>query len=212
LKQSITREKLRDAICDGSIATFVVWQPVNARDTISVPAGTIHAIGAGLVVAEIQQRSDTTFRLFDHGSNRALHLDDATAMADLGIAQSQQRCERLSPERTLLVANSYFIFERVSLRPDTTWQLEAMRETWLLVLEGNARAGSLDLRQGEAIFAQHERVAIGVGQTGLDCLVAYTGCGGPAAQLLTRSQPSHRDDTSHTGTQPSPTIPIGAAL
>ena len=55
-------------------------------DTISVPAGTIHAIGAGLVIAEIQQRSDTTFRLFDHGRGRELHIEDALAVADAGPA------------------------------------------------------------------------------------------------------------------------------
>ncbi len=46
-----------------------------------MPAGTIHAIGAGVVIAEIQQRSNATFRLFDHGRTRALHVDDATAVA-----------------------------------------------------------------------------------------------------------------------------------
>ena len=211
LKQPITREQLRHAIDDGSIATLVDWQPVQAHDTISVPAGTIHAIGAGVVVAEIQQRSDTTFRLFDHGSVRALHVDDATAMADLGMAQSQPRCERLSAERTLLASNSHFVFERIALQPDTAWHLDATRETWLLVLDGVAHAGSFDLTQGEALFAQHERVEIGVGRIGLDCLVAYTGSGGPAAQLLQRIELRNANDESLTGNQPAPALPIGGA-
>ena len=67
LKRRLTPQQLREAIDDGSISDLVVWQAVSAGDVIFVPAGTIHAIGAGLVIAEIQQRSDATFRLFDHG-------------------------------------------------------------------------------------------------------------------------------------------------
>ena len=65
-------QQLREAIGDGSISQLVVWRPVSANDVIFVPAGTIHAIGAGLVIAELQQRSDATFRLFDYGRNREL--------------------------------------------------------------------------------------------------------------------------------------------
>ena len=55
----------------------------------SCPPGTIHAIGAGLVIAELQQRSDTTFRLFDHGRERELHIEKAIAVADAGPAEFQ---------------------------------------------------------------------------------------------------------------------------
>ena len=67
LSRRLTPQQLREAIEDGSIADLIVWHAVSADDVISVPAGTIHAIGAGLVIAELQQRSDTTFRLFDPG-------------------------------------------------------------------------------------------------------------------------------------------------
>ena len=89
LKRRLTPQQLRQAIDDGSISDLVVWQAVSAGDTIFVPAGTIHAIGAGLVIAEIQQRSDATFRLFDHGRGRELHIDNAIAVADAGPADVQ---------------------------------------------------------------------------------------------------------------------------
>ncbi len=60
---------------DGSISDLVEWQAVSPDDVIFVPAGTIHAIGAGLVIAEIQQLSDATFRLFDYGRQRELHIE-----------------------------------------------------------------------------------------------------------------------------------------
>ncbi len=66
----------------------------NRRRRSSSPPGTIHAIGAGIVLAEIQQRSDATFRLFDYGSQRELHEDDAVAAADCGAASRTQPIRR----------------------------------------------------------------------------------------------------------------------
>ena len=70
LKRQLTTAELRASIEDGSIADLIQWSPARKGDVIFVPAGTIHAIGPGLVLAEIQQRSDTTFRLFDHGRRK----------------------------------------------------------------------------------------------------------------------------------------------
>src|SRR6186713_3344661 len=86
LDRRLTQQQLRKAVDDGSISDLVVWQTVSPDDVIYVPAGTIHAIGAGLVVAEIQQRSDATFRLFDHGRQRELHIDSAITVANAGPA------------------------------------------------------------------------------------------------------------------------------
>ena len=72
LKRSLTPQELRASIRDGSVAGLTQWRPAVKGDIIFIPAGTIHAIGAGIVLAEIQQRSDTTFRLFDYGRQRCL--------------------------------------------------------------------------------------------------------------------------------------------
>jgi len=176
---------VREAVEDGSIADLVVWRAVSADDVIFVPAGTIHAIGAGLVIAELQQRSDATFRLFDYGRQRTLHVESAVAAANVGPAAFQDRTEQLTAERTLLVSSPYFVFERIDLAADSAWCLEAERETWLLVLSGGAIAGSLDLVTGDAFFAQSDRVDIHAGPTGMVGLGAYTG-GGPVSHLLQR--------------------------
>ena len=175
LKHPMTPHELREAIDDGSIAKSVAWQAVSADDAILVPAGTIHAIGAGLVIAEIQQRSDATFRMFDHGRQRELHVENAMMVADTGPAEFQVRPNRLTGERTLLVASPHFRFEKVDLPPHSAWRLEADRETWLLVLGGGARTGSFDVATGDAVFAQADRVAIATGAGGLVALLAYTG-------------------------------------
>ncbi len=93
LTRRLTPQQLRTAIGDGSIADLMMWRSVSARDVISVPAGTIHAIGAGLVIAEIQQRSDTTFRLSDSGRGRELHIENAIAVAHAGPARFSAAAE-----------------------------------------------------------------------------------------------------------------------
>ena len=81
LKHQVTPQQLRMSIQNGSIAELIHWRPVAKGDVIYIPAGTIHAVGAGIVLAEIQQRSDATFRLFDYGRPRELHEDNGVAVA-----------------------------------------------------------------------------------------------------------------------------------
>jgi mannose-6-phosphate isomerase len=180
LKRQLDAAELRGAIADGSIAELVQWRPVQKDDVIFVPAGTIHAIGPGLVIAEIQQSSDTTFRLFDYGRQRELHIDHAVAVAEAGPAQPQPAVKPLTDARTLLVANPYFILERIELPPQSHWQLQAEHETWLLVIEGDARIGPVNARLGEAVYLDAEHATLSAGSHGLKGLVAY-----PAAE------PSH---------------------
>jgi mannose-6-phosphate isomerase len=126
-------------------------------DVIFVPAGTIHAIGPGLVIAEIQQTCDATFRLFDHGRQRELHIDNAVAAANAGPAECQYVPRRLTEVRTLLVASPYFVLERIDLSPKSNWELQAEHEAWLLVLEGHARVRLRTVFVGEAIFLEADR-------------------------------------------------------
>lgn len=193
LIRPLTPQQLREAIDDGSISDLIAWHAVSANDVIFVPAGAIHAIGAGLVVAELQQRSDATFRLFDYGSDRELHIENAIVAADTGPADFKPRPRQLTAERRLLVSSPYFVFERINLAPDSSWYLEAERETWLLVLSGSAVAGSFEAVMGDAVFAQSDRVDIHPGAAGMVGLVAYTG-GGPVPHLLQRlTRPDSRD-------------------
>jgi mannose-6-phosphate isomerase len=196
LKERLTSQQLRQAGKDGSIADLVVWHAVARGDTILVPAGTIHAIGGGLVIAEIQQRSDATFRLYDHGRGRELHIEDAIAVADVGPAKLRVAPTRLTDTRTLLVSNPHFILERIELAPHTEWCLAARQETWLLVVDGAARAGSFDVARGDAIFACADRADIHVGGTGMVGLVAYTGVGADPDLLRPRGSTAVSTDAS----------------
>ena len=175
LSRHLTPQQLRRAIDDGSISDLVVWRAVSANDVIFVPAGTIHAIGAGLVIVEIQQRGDATFRLFDFGRQRELQVEDAIVVANAGPADFQVRPSQLTAERRMLVASPHFVFERIELAPNSSWRLDADRETWFLVLAGSGVAGTFDAITGDALFAQADRVDIRTGAMGLIAVVAYTG-------------------------------------
>jgi mannose-6-phosphate isomerase len=179
LKRRVTPQELRASITNGSIVELVQWRPVAKGDVIFVPAGTIHALGAGIVLAEIQQRSDTTFRLFDYGRARELHIDNGVAVANAWPLRSPVKPTRLTDERTVLVASRHFVLERVDLEEASSWALVAEPETWVLVLDGHAAIGLATVSIGQAMFVGGGRGSIEVGTNGLTALIAY-----PAARPI----------------------------
>ena len=190
LKRELTSRELRSSIDDGSIAKLVRRRSVRKDDVVFVPAGTIHAIGAGLVVAEIQQASDTTYRLFDYGRKRELHAAAAVAAADRGIAKDQDPARRLSDVRRLLIACPYFVLERIDLPPETRWDCDASTETWLLALEGGARVGKLKAGVGDAFYLESDRAAVIAGPAGFTFLAAYVG-DTPRPDMLSATSQNH---------------------
>jgi mannose-6-phosphate isomerase len=101
-RQSLRPGELRSAVADGSVEKLLHWIPVSAGDTYFVPAGVVHALGAGVVLCEIQQNSDVTYRLYDYGRPRELHIEKALAVADLnpydGVRPMPVRCDQFTTE------------------------------------------------------------------------------------------------------------------
>jgi len=79
--QEIDAETMRAAALDGSIEDLLTWHEVRAGDFFYIPAGTVHAIGPGCSIIEVQQNADITYRLYDYGRPRELHLEDGIAVA-----------------------------------------------------------------------------------------------------------------------------------
>lgn len=80
-EHKVTRREMRAAATDGQIENLMRWQPVKAGDFYYIPANTVHAIGAGVCLVEIQQNSDITYRLYDYGRPRPLHLNEGISCA-----------------------------------------------------------------------------------------------------------------------------------
>lgn len=192
LNQSITLPQLRAAIGDGTIVDLMHRQAVHAGESIVVSAGTIHAIGAGLVIAEIQQRSDATFRLFDFGRDRELHPDGAVGAATAGPAPAQSASERLSEARLVVATSPYFVLEQLDLAPRSRWEVVADREVWILLVEGEASFDQVRVACGEAVFIDAQRVEVRVAAGPVRALMAYVGTEPVSDLLQSPSRELHR--------------------
>lgn len=110
-------DALRAAALDGSIETLMQWYPVAPGDFFMIPANTVHAIGAGVSLIEVQQNSDITYRLYDYGRPRELHLDQGIAVAR-GEPYAPALHRHLPPQGpAALVAGPRFRLDRVAGRP-----------------------------------------------------------------------------------------------
>lgn len=112
LRQSLSRAELRQAALDGTLTDLVVWRPVKAGDIFYSPAGTIHAIGGGLTLVEVQQNVDVTYRLYDYGRPRELHLEQAVAVARAEPFAPTRSTFRLNERRQVVASGPAFIIER----------------------------------------------------------------------------------------------------
>jgi mannose-6-phosphate isomerase len=145
LKRETSREALRAAAEDGSVEALMDWVPVAAGDFHFVPAGTVHAIGAGVALLEFQQASDVTYRLYDYGRPRALHLDDAVAVACL----RPYRPRPAAPPPLLVQAPPFTL-----LRATAPTRLLEERRRWVLPVEGRVTAGEESAGAGECLVVE----------------------------------------------------------
>lgn len=145
-RRPISREQLRSSAEDGTIEGLINWIPVRPGDTLFVPARTVHAIGAGLTLCEIQQRSDVTYRVYDYGRPRELHLDKAVEISALGP---------VSGRSVLPVRCPFFHTERLQVNGSTT--LEPIAQPCVLVvLQGEGLVGDEPFLAGEAFRVDAE--------------------------------------------------------
>lgn len=93
-REALGPEALRAAALSGAIEPLMDWKPVRPGDYYFIQAGTVHAIGAGITLVEIQQNADVTYRLYDYGRPRELHLDDGVAVSR-AEPYADPRCGRI---------------------------------------------------------------------------------------------------------------------
>lgn len=166
----MTKDELRASALDGSIEGKVNWIAMKAGDSYYSPAGTVHAIGPGLTLVEVQQNVDLTYRLYDYGRPRELHLDDGVAVSNPVPYVAPYKAHEVSPGRTILDDGPKLVLERWSSSGQGTLKSDG-RPLWLAPLAGEGRidgdalaAGGVWMVEGEAELTLGE---------GTDLLVAY---------------------------------------
>ena len=140
-RQSISRERLRESALNGEIEDLLQWLDVKAGDAFYIPAGTVHAIGGGLALCEIQQYSDITYRLYDYGRPRELHLEKAIQVASL-------EADRAGPV-PLPIDCKYFHTELAKTSTPLRYSPEAGRFHLLIFLSGTGMIAEQPFREGE---------------------------------------------------------------
>lgn len=131
-QKALTPERLRTSALSGEIENLLDWRKVRAGDVVFTPAGTVHAIGAGVTICEIQQNSDITYRLYDYGRPRELHLDHGANVSHLGPYTHGREMMALADWRDQLAACRYFRIER--LRPRGVATLRGGLPHYLLLI------------------------------------------------------------------------------
>lgn len=162
LERGIDREAFATAIRTGQVADVLHTIPARSGDCIFIPAGTVHALGAGILVAEVQQSSDTTFRVFDwnrvgdDGHPRALHIDQALEVTDFERGEvTPQTPQLLGDGGERLVGCDKFVLDRYALsRPIS---LEASGGRILTLVDGG---GTLSWSEGELSLPRGQSVLV----------------------------------------------------
>lgn len=139
LLPGMTVDHLKASIADGSMERLLNHLPVTAGDLVFVDAGTVHAIGPGVTILEVQQTSDITYRLFDYGRPRELHLERG-----LAVSKAETRAGKVAsqaiPHGKRLIQEQYFTVDSYPMKAGDTLTLEdaAGKPQCFVALRGDA--------------------------------------------------------------------------
>src|SRR5579871_3826680 len=165
LKPGTSKTEVEAAIRENRMEQLLNWIDVHAGDMIYVDAGTVHAIGGGAVIVETQQNSDTTYRLYDYGRPRELHIEDGLRVTKeqthAGKAVAGERQIVQGKTQVNLIASPCFIVDQFKLT--RAWEFRrprhAKRSVWCLV--ATRGCGVIETEGSPPLtFASGEAVAI----------------------------------------------------
>jgi mannose-6-phosphate isomerase len=150
-KQPLNADELRAASLDGSIEELMDWKPVKAGDYFYIPAGTVHAIGEGITLVEVQEYADITYRLYDYGRPRELHLDDGVAVSHAGPYADKRSGTALGNMQ--LAYGDYFRLWLVSDQ-DGLDMIPDKGRRWIVPLNGVVEIGADSIGAGECVLVE----------------------------------------------------------
>ena len=155
-ERAVTPDEVRERIAAGTLDDVLHAVPVKAGDVFFLPPGTVHAIGAGMVICEIQQNSNTTYRLYDYnrrdaaGNLRELHIEKALAVSELAPAPV------VGGEGDVLADCEYFRVRKVEVSGETSEAVTTASFVSLVVVEGCGNllmhGETMPLQQGDSVL------------------------------------------------------------
>lgn len=168
LLPDINREIFEEAIHKGKVESCLKRLPVFPGDIIYIPSGTIHSIGAGITIVEIQQNSDITYRVYDYdridnnGTKRPLHIEKALDVIDFNTNGCLGKTEGLAvrlgmiSEKKYLVANPYFAVELYTIKGMVKEATNGNKFNIFIGIEGTGeiiyQRGSVPISRGESVL------------------------------------------------------------
>lgn len=168
--QELSADEMRAAALDGSIEHLLVWHPVSAGDFIYLPAGTVHAIGGGISLIEVQQNNDVTYRFYDYGRPRELHLDEALAVAHGAPHDPALRRNLAATGHISLVSGPWFRVDRADGPADDALAARYQGPLFAIPLDGAVIVAGEAVEPGQcAMAASLDEIAIAQGTR---CLLA----------------------------------------
>nr|WP_114522313.1 class I mannose-6-phosphate isomerase [Altererythrobacter sp. ZODW24] len=163
-REAISKERIREAALDGSIEQMVEWHPVERGDFFYIPAGTIHAIGAGVSLIEVQQNTDITYRLYDYGRPRELHLDRGIEAVRSEPYPAHLRQKLSGSGAAELVDGPFFRLDRIQGAPEKDIASRHPGAVLVLPLDQALSVAGATVRAGDcAIAVSIADIEIGAG-------------------------------------------------
>jgi mannose-6-phosphate isomerase len=156
-REEITAEEIERAIHEGTLESKLQYLPVKAGDMVYVEAGTIHAIGPRMVVLETQQYSDTTYRLYDYGRPRELHLQDGLAVTKARTKAGLVAAVEMDGF-TRLISTPYFLVDRFAAGARSLRELGLEGRMQILVALGEG--ASVRVREDERVALPAGRAVV----------------------------------------------------
>lgn len=150
-RHPVTANAVRVASTDGTMLSLLRQHTARIGQTLLIPAGTVHAIGAGLVLLEVQDPIDVTYRLFDYGRPRSLQADEALSVADLGVSRVAIGTATNAARQTLTVGPR-FVLERLAAAGGFTLTPDGGRDHILVSLADGVTLDGRGLARGSAAF------------------------------------------------------------
>lgn len=168
-EREIAEDQLRAAALNGSIEDLLAWHEVEAGDFFYLPAGTVHAIGPGLSLIEVQQNSDITYRLYDYGRPRELHLEESIAVSKRGPYHPKWFQKVRPSGHQALVEGPHFRLDRLDGAPDAQLSDRYRGRALLIPIEGHYSVAGASIVPGSC--AMVESVSL-IASTGGKALIA----------------------------------------